>query len=72
MRAEVVGEVQLRTAVDSLVLTIPLENATVLAGATRHFKVAMPRISRGSYVLYGVFDVGGTALTVAQAAFEVR
>ena len=72
VRAEVVGEVQLRTAGDSLVLTIPLENATVLAGATRHFMVAMPRIAPGSYVLYGVFDFGGAALTVAQAALTIR
>ena len=72
VRAEVVGEVQLRTADDSLVLTMPLENATVPAGATRHFKVGMPKIAPGSYVLYGVFDFGGAALTAAQAALTIR
>ncbi len=72
VRAEIVGEVQVRMADDSLVLAQPLAQTTVLAGATRRFRIAMPTLTRGSYVLYGVVDYGGAALTVAQAALEIR
>jgi hypothetical protein len=72
VRAETVGEVQVRLANDSLVTTLPLPDATVLAGVMRRYRVAMPTLARGSYVLYAVFDFGGAAMSVAQAALEIR
>ncbi len=72
VRTEVVGEVQVRNAADSLVMTIPIEATTVLAGATRSFRFAMPKLARGSYVLFAVMDFGGAELTAAQAALEIR
>ena len=72
LRARIVGEVQVQAANDSLVTAIPLEEATVLVGATRHLRVAMPKLPRGSYVLLAVVDFGGDQLTTVQAALEMR
>ena len=73
VRADIVGEVQVRTPDDSvLVLAIPLQDATVLAGATRVIRVAMPRLRAGRYTLIGVVDFGGESLTAARAALEIR
>ena len=57
---------------DSLVRTALLEEATVLVGATRHLRVAMPKLPHGSYVLIAVVDFGGDQLTTVQAALEMR
>lgn len=72
VRTEIVGEVQVRAAGDSVVVAVPIENATVMAGATRRFRVAIPKVARGTYTLFAVVDFGGSELTAAQAAFEVR
>ncbi len=72
VRTEIVGELQVRTPDDSLVLALPFAQETVLAGATRRFRIAMPTLSRGAYVLFGVVDYGGAALSAAQAALEIR
>lgn len=72
LRARIIGEVQVQLANDSLVTTVPLEEATVLVGATRHLRVPMPKLPRGSYVLMAVVDFGGDQLTTVQAALEMR
>lgn len=72
VRTDIVGEVQVRTANDSVVVAVPMENATVMAGATRRFRVAIPKVARGAYTLFAVVDFGGAELTAAQAAFEIR
>jgi hypothetical protein len=72
-RADITGEVQVRSPDDSvLVLAIPLQDATVLAGATRVIRVAMPSLRPGRYSLIGVVDFGGATLTAARAALEIR
>jgi hypothetical protein len=73
VRADIVGEVQVRTPDDSvLVLALPLQDATVLAGGSRTLRVAMPSLRPGRYQLLGVVDFGGTSLTAARAALEIR
>ncbi|MEO7999501.1 MAG: hypothetical protein ABI852_18765 [Gemmatimonadaceae bacterium] len=72
LRAKIIGQVQVQTSNDSLVTTVPLEEATVLVGATRRLRVAMPKLPRGSYVLMAVVDFGGDQLTTVQAALEMR
>lgn len=72
LRAKIVGEVQVQSSTDSLVTTVPIEEATVLVGATRRLRVAMPKLPRGSYVLMAVVDFGGDQLTTVQAALEMR
>jgi hypothetical protein len=68
----IVGEVQVRGADDELLLAIPLDSASVAAGKVRKMRVAMPALAKGSYVMYAVIDFGGTDLTAAQAALEIR
>ena len=72
VRTDIVGEVQLRGANDAVVVAVPIENATVMAGATRRFRVAIPKVARGKYTLFAVVDFGGAELTAAQAEFEIR
>lgn len=72
LRARIVGEIQVQTPDDSVVTTVPLEEATVLMGATRHLRVPMPKLPRGSYVLMAIVDFGGDQLTTVQAALEMK
>jgi hypothetical protein len=68
----IVGEVQVRTADDSLVMTVPLvESMRVDAGRKATLRIPMPALPRGKYTLYAVVDFGGEQLTAAQAALEV-
>lgn len=71
-RARIIGEVHVQASDDSVVTAIPLEEATVLAGATRRLRVAMPKLPRGNYVLLAIVDFGGDQLTTVQAALEMR
>lgn len=71
-RTNIVGEVQVQTSDESVVLTVPLDSATVLAGATRRFRVAMPKLPKGKYVLVALVDFGGEQLTAVQAALDMR
>jgi len=71
-RTNIVGQVQVQTPDASIVVTMPLESATVLVGATRKFRVAMPKLPRGQYVLVAMVDFGGEQLTAVQAALEMR
>jgi P pilus assembly chaperone PapD len=72
VRTDVVGEVQVRISDDSVVTRVPIEQTTVLAGATRKFRVAMPKLPKGKYVLYAIVDFGGTQMTAVQAALEIQ
>ncbi len=71
-RVEIIGEVQVRAPGDSLVMVIPLEGTTVLSGASRRMRAAMPKLRRGPYMLWAVVDFGGAELTAVQAALEIR
>lgn len=71
-RTNIVGEVQVQTPDESVVLTVPLDSATVLVGATRRFRVAMPKLPKGKYVLVALVDFGGEQLTAVQAALDMR
>ena len=72
LRSDVVGEVQVRVADDSLVAVVPLEAATVLAGSERQWRIHMPRLAPGKYTIYGVVNFGGATLVAAQATLEIR
>ncbi|MBC8088233.1 MAG: molecular chaperone [Phycisphaerae bacterium] len=71
-RANIVGEVQVQTADEAVVVAVPLDATTVLVGATRKFRVAMPKLPRGKYVLVAMVDFGGDQLTAVQAALDMR
>lgn len=72
VRTNIVGEIQVQTAGDSVVTTMPLDSATVLVGATRRFRVAIPKLPRGKYLLVALIDFGGEQLTAVQAALDIR
>jgi|GEM_PF-1332299 len=72
VRHDIAGQVTVRTASDSVVMTLPLPSTTVLAGTTRRFRVARPALRPGAYVLYAIVDFGGEELTAIQAALEIR
>lgn len=72
LRTRIIGEVQVQMSDDSVVTALPIEEATVLAGATRRLRVAMPKLPRGKYVLLAIVDFGGDQLTTVQAALEMR
>lgn len=72
LRTDIVGEIQVLAADSSVVTTVPLDSTTVLVGATRHFRVAMPKLPRGQYVLVALVDFGGDQLTAVQAALDIR
>ena len=72
LRTSIVGEVQVQTTGDSVVTTVPLDSATVLVGATRRFRVAMPKLPRGKYLLVALVDFGGQQLTAVQASLDMR
>ena len=72
VRTNILGEIQVQTVSDSVVATVLLDSATVLAGATRRFRVAMPKLPRGNYLLVALVDFGGERLTAVQASLEMR
>lgn len=72
LRTHIVGEIQVQTQSDSVVTTIPLDSAVVLVGAMRRYRVAMPKLPHGQYLLVALVDFGGTQLTAVQAALEMR
>lgn len=70
---EILGEVQVRDADDSLVVAVPLvEGKRVEAGRRETFRVPMPSLPPGKYTIYAVVNFGGDALTAAQAELEIR
>jgi hypothetical protein len=71
-RTNIIGEVLVQTPDETVVMRVPLDSATVLVGATRKFRVAMPKLPKGKYVLVAVVDFGGDQLTAVQAALETR
>ena len=72
LRTTIVGEIQVQSADNSVVTTVPLDSATVLVGATRRFRVAMPKLPHGQYLLVALVDFGGEQLTAVQAALDMR
>lgn len=71
-RTNIVGEVQVQLDDESVVTTIPITSTTVLAGATRRLRFAMPKLAKGKYVLVALVDFGGEQLTAVQAALDMR
>ncbi len=72
LRTNIVVEIQVQSAGDSVVATVPLDSTTVLVGAARHFRVAMPKLPPGNYLLVALIDFGGAQLTAVQAALDMR
>ncbi|WP_411281442.1 hypothetical protein [Gemmatimonas sp.] len=70
---EIVGEVQVRSGDDSLVVAVPLvERKRIEAGGRETFRVAMPSLPPGKYTIYAVVNFGGDTMTAAQAELEIR
>ncbi len=70
---DIVGEVQVRDADDSLIVAVPLvEGKRIHAGRRETFRVAMPALPSGKYTMYAVVNFGGDALTAARAELEIR
>ncbi len=61
------------TVRDSVAASVPFaESVTVKAGATQRFRVPMPKLAKGSYVMMAVVDYGGTTMTAARARLDIR
>lgn len=71
-RVYIVGEVHIQKTDDARVATIPLAEATVLVGATRRLRIAMPMLPRGHYTVIALVDFGGDELTAVRADLEMK
>lgn len=70
---DILGELQVRDADGELVYAEAfVEGRRIGAGRGETFKVPMPALPAGSYRLYAVVDFGGSTLTAAEAALEIR
>lgn len=67
------GELQVHVSRDSVVATVPFVDAQIVkAGASRLFRVPMPKLAKGRYMLLAIVDYGGETMTAAQAKLEIR
>ncbi|MEQ1691621.1 MAG: hypothetical protein ABMA00_10065 [Gemmatimonas sp.] len=69
----IAGEVQMHVSQDSVAATIPFVDAQIIKpGETQRFRVPMPKLGKGRYMLLAVVDYGGETMTAAQAKLEIR
>lgn len=69
----ITGEVQVYRTEDDLRASVVFAEAlAVNPGAVRRFRVAMPKLERGRYTLVAIVDYGGTTMTAAKAALDMR
>lgn len=69
----IVGELQVHVSEDEIVSSTVFADAMrVKPGATQRFKIAMPKIAKGTYTLVAVVDFGGEQMTAAMATLEMR
>ena len=69
----IAGEVQMHVSRDSVAATIPFVDSQIIKpGETQRFRVSMPRLAKGRYMLLAIVDFGGETMTAAQAKLEIR
>jgi hypothetical protein len=68
----ILGELQVRNEEGDVVSAVAfVEGRRIDAGKTEKFKLAMPVLAPGKYVLFAVVQFGGPELAAAQADLEV-
>lgn len=68
----IVGELQVRNEAGEVVSAVPfVEGRRIDAGKTDKFKLAMPALAPGKYVLFAIVQFGGPEMAAAQAELEV-
>ena len=72
VRADVTGRIEVRSPTHPGLLVIPLPRATLLAGATRTLRIAMPELRTGEYSLTGIVDFGGESPSTVSMSLEIR
>jgi|GEM_PF-1997994 len=69
----IVGSLQVHVSEDSLAASVTFADTyTVKAGATQRFRVPMPKLAKGRYMMLAVVDYGGTSMTAAQGKLDIR
>lgn len=69
----IVGEVQLHVSEDEIAASVQFADAvTIKAGATQRFRVAMPKLAKGRYMLLAIVEYGGENMTAAKATLDMR
>ena len=69
----IVGEVQMHVSEDEIAASVPFADAvTIKAGTTQRFRVAMPKLAKGRYVLLAIVEYGGENMTAAKATLDMR
>lgn len=68
----IVGELQVRNEDGEVVSAVSfVEGRRINAGKTEKFRLAMPALAPGKYVLFAIVQFGGPELAAAQAELEV-
>lgn len=68
----IIGELQVRNEEGDVVSAVAfVEGRRIDAGKTEKFKLAMPALAPGKYVLFALVQFGGPELAAAQADLEV-
>lgn len=69
----IIGAVQVHVSEDEIAASVPFaDDVTIKAGATQRFRVAMPKLTKGRYVLLALVDYGGDNMTAAKATLDMR
>ena len=69
----IVGSLQVHVSEDSVAASVTFADTyTVNAGATQRFRVPMPKLAKGRYMMLAVVDYGGTTMTAAQGKLDIR
>jgi hypothetical protein len=69
----IIGEVQVHVSEDEIAASLPFADAvTIKAGATQRFRVAVPKLAKGRYMLLAIVDYGGENMTGAKATLDWR
>lgn len=67
------GEVQVHVNEDEIAASLPFaDDVTIKAGATQRFRVAMPKLAKGRYMLLALVEYGGENMTAAKATLDMR
>lgn len=70
---EIIGELQVRDGEGNVVDAVAfVEGKRIDAGKTEKYRVNMPALPAGKYVLFALVRFGGPALAAAQADLEIQ